>query len=62
MAYTGAHVKRPFVEVTRGRVFRFESERSMAVYADGEPLTSTPVEFSIAEERLRIMVPRGGSV
>jgi YegS/Rv2252/BmrU family lipid kinase len=56
-AYTGAHVKSPFVEMARGREFHFESEQPMAVYADGEPLTRTPVSFTVARERLRVMVP-----
>lgn len=56
-AYTGAHVKSPFVEIVRGREFRFESEQSMAVYADGEPLTRTPVSFGLSTQRLRVIVP-----
>ncbi len=56
-AYTGAHVRSPFVETGRGREFHFESETSMAVYADGEPLTRTPVSFGLASSRLRVIVP-----
>jgi diacylglycerol kinase (ATP) len=56
LAYTGAHVRKPFVETRRAREFRVESETTMDVYADGEPLTTTPVRFSIAEEKLRIVV------
>lgn len=56
-AYTGAHVKSPFVETGRDRTFRFESASRMAVYADGEPLTQTPVSFAIAAEKLRVLVP-----
>jgi diacylglycerol kinase (ATP) len=56
-AYTGAHVKSPFVEMGRGPEFHFASERPLAVYADGEPLTQTPVSFAIARERLRVVVP-----
>jgi diacylglycerol kinase (ATP) len=56
-AYTGAHVKSPFVEMGRGRAFEFSSDAAMAVYADGEPLTRTPVSFGLASERLRIVVP-----
>ena len=56
-AYTGAHVKSPFVETGRGREFHFTSEQAMAVYADGEPLTRTPVSFGLAGERLKIIVP-----
>jgi len=56
-AYTGAHVKSPFVETGRGTSFTFASERPMDVYADGERITVTPVEFSLASERLRIVAP-----
>jgi diacylglycerol kinase (ATP) len=56
-AYTGAHVKSPFVESARGTEFRFTSERELEVYADGEKLTATPVVFTLAKQRLRIAVP-----
>ena len=56
-AYTGAHVKSPFVETLRGKEFHFESEVAMAVYADGEPLTRTPVSFGVLPARLRFVVP-----
>ncbi len=57
LAYSGAHVKSPFVEVRRGKEFSFSSEISLAVYADGEPLTRTPVSFALAPKRLRVIVP-----
>jgi YegS/Rv2252/BmrU family lipid kinase len=56
-AYTGAHIHSPFVEMARGRAFEFAGERPMAVYADGEPLTQTPVRFALAERKLRVVVP-----
>jgi YegS/Rv2252/BmrU family lipid kinase len=56
-AYTGSHVESPFVETARGPQFTFESERPMDVYADGERLTSTPVTFALARDKLRIVVP-----
>jgi diacylglycerol kinase (ATP) len=56
-AYTGAHVKSPFVEMSRGTVFAFDSERPMDVYADGERITGTPVRFGLADQRLRIVAP-----
>jgi diacylglycerol kinase (ATP) len=56
-AYTGAHVKSPFVEMSRGTTFTFDSERPMDVYADGERITATPVRFGLAEERLKIIAP-----
>ena len=57
MAYTGAHVKSPFVEMGRGREFHFTSDVPMAVYADGEPLTRTPVSFGLAPQKLRVVLP-----
>jgi diacylglycerol kinase (ATP) len=56
-AYTGAHVKSAFVEMSRGREFHFASETAMAVYADGEPLTRTPVSFGLAAGKLRVLAP-----
>lgn len=56
-AYTGAHVRSPFVETGRGKEFHFSSEQAMAVYADGEPLTKTPVSFGVCAEKLRVVVP-----
>jgi YegS/Rv2252/BmrU family lipid kinase len=56
-AYTGSHVKSPFVETARGTRFTFESEHPMEVYADGERLTRTPVTFGLSEGKLRICVP-----
>ncbi|MFP5246838.1 MAG: diacylglycerol/lipid kinase family protein, partial [Thermoanaerobaculia bacterium] len=61
-AYTGAHVRSPFVEMSRGREFHFTSERPLAVYADGEPLTRTPVSFALAPSRLCVIVPRNAGV
>jgi diacylglycerol kinase (ATP) len=55
-AYTGAHVRSPFVESGRGTRFHFASAQPMAVYADGEPITTTPVKFELAKEKLRVVV------
>ena len=57
LAYTGAHVKSPFVEMGRGREFTFESERPLEVFADGERITQTPVRFALAEKKLRFVAP-----
>jgi diacylglycerol kinase (ATP) len=56
-AYTGSHVKSPFVEMHRAREFRFETTRELDVYADGERITTTPVTFALAEKKLRFVVP-----
>ncbi|HEX6087427.1 MAG TPA: diacylglycerol kinase family protein [Thermoanaerobaculia bacterium] len=57
MAYSGAHVKKPFVETGRGKTFHFESPQVMLVYADGEPLTRTPVTFGVCPQKLKFVVP-----
>lgn len=56
-AYTGAHVKSPFVECGRGAEFHFGSAREMDVFADGEWLTHTPVSFGLEAAKLRLVVP-----
>lgn len=55
-AYNGTHIKKSFVEMRRAEEFRVQSDSPMDVYADGEPLTTTPVAFAIAKEKLRIVV------
>ena len=58
LAYSGAHVKKAFVETGRGREFFFEAEQPLDVYADGERVTTTPVRFGLAAGKLKIVVPR----
>jgi YegS/Rv2252/BmrU family lipid kinase len=58
LAYTGGHVRKPYVECGRGRDFRFESDAPLDVYADGEHVTTTPVSFGLVERRLRFVVPQ----
>ena len=57
-AYTGAHVKSPFVEIGRGTSFTFDSERPLDVYADGERITDHTGSIRAgATEKLRIVAP-----
>ena len=35
----------------------FDSERPLDVYADGERITTTPVRFALADQKLRIIAP-----
>ncbi len=57
LAYTGAHVRKPFVETGRAREFFFDSEKPLDVYADGEFVTRTPVKFGLEKEKLRVAAP-----
>lgn len=54
LAYTGKHVRRPFVETGRGREFHFDSDLPLDVYADGELVTKTPVAFGLETGKLRV--------
>ena len=56
LAYTGRHVTKPFVETGRGREFHFDSANPLDVYADGERVTQTPVEFRLEKRKLRVVV------
>lgn len=57
LAYSGRHVNSPFVELRHGAQFNVESERPMDVYADGERLTTTPVQFGFMGHKLRMVLP-----
>ncbi|MGH9456835.1 MAG: diacylglycerol/lipid kinase family protein [Thermoanaerobaculia bacterium] len=58
LAYVGKHVKRPFVTTRQGTWFRFETIEPMDVFADGEPVTRTPLTVTLAPDKLRVCVPR----
>lgn len=55
LAYTGGHVRKPFVEMRRNKEFRVDADNALDVFADGEPLTTTPATFRIAPQKLRIV-------
>jgi diacylglycerol kinase (ATP) len=57
LAYSGGHLKRSFVHYQKGTEFSFQTGEPMDVYADGEPVTRTPVHFSINPQKLRLLVP-----
>jgi YegS/Rv2252/BmrU family lipid kinase len=57
MAYSGKHVNSSFVEHLRGSLFVIDAEEQLELYADGEFVTTTPVEIKVAEERLAVYVP-----
>lgn len=56
-AYFGRHVTSPFVETARGTEFRFQSDQPLDVFADGEPVTTTPLTIRLSPEKLRIVAP-----
>lgn len=57
LAYFGRHVNRPFVTTGRASEYHFDTPVPMDVFADGEPVTRTPVTVTLAPEKLRVLVP-----
>jgi diacylglycerol kinase (ATP) len=55
--YFGKHLGFREVEYAQAETSRFETEHPLDVYADGEYVCKTPVEFSVARNALRVVVP-----
>lgn len=55
--FSGSHVGLKEVEYFNSTHFRLESDRSMAVYADGEYVCDTPIEVRVEPMALTVIVP-----
>ncbi len=55
--YFGRHLGIKEVEYFRASAARLETEAPLDVYADGEFVCRTPVEFSVADRALTVIVP-----
>jgi diacylglycerol kinase (ATP) len=55
--YFGRHLGFKEVEYGQAETVRIETERPLDVYADGEFVCRTPVEFGVARNALRVIVP-----
>ncbi len=55
--FSGSHLTMQQVEYWQTLAARVESEEPMEVYADGEPVSRTPVEVTVAPRALRVIVP-----
>jgi diacylglycerol kinase (ATP) len=55
--YFGKHLSFREVEYSQTESARLETEFPLDVYADGEYVCKTPVEFSIARDALKVIVP-----
>jgi diacylglycerol kinase (ATP) len=54
-AYTGRHVESPFVRIERVDRLAVTGVEPLELFADGEPVTTTPVELAIASQKLQIV-------
>jgi diacylglycerol kinase (ATP) len=55
--YVGKHLGFREVEYAQAETARLETESPLDVYADGEYVCQTPVEFSVARNALKVIVP-----
>jgi diacylglycerol kinase (ATP) len=55
--YFGKHLGFREIEYSQAESARLETESPIDVYADGEYVCQTPVEFSVARNALRVVVP-----
>jgi diacylglycerol kinase (ATP) len=56
--YFGRHLSSEKVEYAQTETVRIEGESPFNVYADGEYVCKTPVEFNVARNALKVIVPK----
>jgi YegS/Rv2252/BmrU family lipid kinase len=59
--FRGAHLSSPYVETLRGEVVEVSSDRPFVVYADGDPIGTTPATMRVEPRCLRVIVPRAAA-
>ena len=57
--YFGGHTRLKEVDYFQARTVRIEADQALELYADGELVSSTPVEISLVPRALRVIVPGG---
>jgi YegS/Rv2252/BmrU family lipid kinase len=56
-AFRGTHVTHPAVRVLRGVELHVDADRPFTVYADGDPIATTPTTVRVVPGALRVLVP-----
>jgi len=57
IVYRGAHIGMNEVEYFQAARLRIVTDPAMDVFADGEPICQTPVEFGVQPDALRVILP-----
>jgi len=57
LVFKGTHLDLPTVTVLRGAEIDVASDRTFVIYADGDPIGSTPAEIRVRPRCLRVIVP-----
>jgi YegS/Rv2252/BmrU family lipid kinase len=55
--FKGTHVDSPYGRFDTGKVVQVVADRPFTVYADGDPIAELPLEVTIDEGSLRVIVP-----
>lgn len=56
--FKGTHLSDPSIHVWRGEQIEVDADRPFDIYADGDPIGTTPATISIRPRCLRVIVPR----
>ena len=57
LVFKGKHLDEPTVTVLKGAEIDVASDRPFEIYADGDPIGSTPAEIRVRPRCLRVIVP-----
>ena len=55
--FRGTHLRDPAVELVRARELRVDAERPFRIYADGDPIGTTPATIRAVPRALRVLAP-----
>lgn len=55
--FLGTHVRRPQVHVRRAREVVLDADRSLEVFADGDPLARTPATIRVLPRAISVLAP-----
>ena len=59
--FKGTHVDSPYGRFETGKVVQVTADRPFTVYADGDPIAELPLEVTVDEASLRVIVPTEAS-
>jgi YegS/Rv2252/BmrU family lipid kinase len=57
--FDGSHSELPYLHMFRGRTVEISTDRPFDIYADGDPIGTTPATVSVSPRSLNVLVPAG---
>jgi YegS/Rv2252/BmrU family lipid kinase len=55
--FKGTHIGKPYFRLAQGSIVEVSADRPFEVYADGDPLATTPATMRVERRCLRVVVP-----